>query len=55
MAPSLIIRPLIIIVGALRQQKMEDVFLKAIPRSGLKASTTGKTLKLKKYEIKSAN
>lgn len=36
-------------------QKMEDVLLKAIPRPQLKASTTVKTLELKKYEIKSAN
>lgn len=38
-------------------QKMENVLLKAIPRPGLKASITTKTLelKLKKYEIKPAN
>ena len=38
-------------------QKMENVLLKTIPRPGLKASITTKTLelKLKKYEIKSAN
>ena len=36
-------------------QKTEDILLKIIPLPGLKASTTVRTLELKKYEIKSAN
>ncbi len=36
-------------------KKMEDVLLKVIPRPGLKAATTVKTLELKKYKVKSAN
>ena len=36
-------------------QKMEDIVLKTIPLPRLKASTTVKTLELKKYEVKSAN
>lgn len=36
-------------------QKMEDVLLKVIPRPGIKAATTVKTLELKKYKVKSAN
>ncbi len=37
------------------QKKMEDVLLKVIPRPGLKAATTVKTLELKKYKVKSAD
>ena len=36
-------------------KKMEDVLLKVIPRPGLKAATTVKTLELKKYKVKSAD
>lgn len=36
-------------------QKMENVLLKVIPRPGLKAATTVKTLELKKYKVKPAN
>ena len=36
-------------------QKREDTVLKTIPLPGLKASTTVKTLELKRYEVKSAD
>ena len=36
-------------------QKTEDIVLKTIPLPGLNASTTVKTLELKKYEVKSAD
>lgn len=36
-------------------RKMENVLLKVIPRPGLKAATTVKTLELKKYKVKPAN
>ncbi len=36
-------------------QEAEDIFLKTIPEPQIRASTTVKTLELKKYEIKSAD